>query len=399
MDEIQNLSNQYHFNVYRRLPVVITKGRGTKVWDNQGKKYTDFLAGISVNALGHNHPSVVKAIRNQAGKLIHVSNIYYNEPQARLSELLCKISGFEKVFFCNSGLETNEAVIKLARRYGVKNNRKGDIISFTNCFHGRSIASITMGGEKYKKGFGPFPDGFKRIPFNETDPLQANINQETLAVFVEPIQGEGGVIPAKPEFMKELGRLCKQYNVLLVSDEIQTGLGRTGKMFGYQHYSVRPDVITIAKSLGGGIPIGAVLTNPDIAGLFEFGDHGTTFGGNPLACASSLAFLSTILENNLIEQANATGNYFMNKLQSDIFGLPGVKDIRGKGLMIGIEMEYPCRPIVEKMLDKGFLINCTSEKILRFLPPLIISAKEIDSMIRALKRCIILMKAKIEILQ
>jgi predicted acetylornithine/succinylornithine family transaminase len=391
MDEIRQLSDRYHFNVYRRLPVVFSRGKGSKIWDTQGRKYIDFLAGISVNSLGHNHPEVLKAIRQQATKLIHISNIYYSEPQTRLAELLCRISGYEKVFFCNSGLEANEAAIKIARRFGVKNNKSGNIFSFTNCFHGRSISGITMGSDKYKKGFGPFPEGFGKITFNDTGDLRNKINHDSIAVFVEPVQGEGGIIPATPEFMRELVRLCRENNVLLICDEIQCGIGRTGKFFAFEHFNIRPDIVTVAKSLGGGIPIGAVITDKNIAELFEPGDHGSTFGGNPLACASSHAVLSVIQNENLIERVRITGNYFLNALKSGISGLPGVREIRGIGLMLGVEMEYPCRPLVEKMLEKGFLINCTSEKTLRFLPPFIISTREIDVMLRALKMCILAM--------
>jgi acetylornithine/N-succinyldiaminopimelate aminotransferase len=392
MEDIQHLADQYHFNVYRRLPVVLSKGKGTRIWDLNGKKYIDFLGGISVNSLGHNHPAIVRAIRTQAGKLIHVSNIYYNEPQAKLAELLCKTSQFEKVFFCNSGLEANEAAIKLARRFGVKHNKKGEIISFTNCFHGRSVANIAMGEEKYKKNFGPFPGGFKKLIYNDLAGLKSNIDNDTIAVFVEPVQGEGGIIPAQKIFMQELKRMCEQNNVLLVCDEIQSGLGRTGKLFGYEHFDIRPDVITIAKSLGGGMPIGALLTNKSHAELFESGDHGSTFGGNPLACAAAYATLSVILEQDLIQTSRVTGDYLLQSLKSGIGELPGVKDIRGLGLMVGVEVEYPCRPIVEKMLGYGFLINCTADKTLRFLPPFIISNKEIDSMIRALKKSILSMQ-------
>ena len=383
MTDIRELSEQFHFNVYRRFPVVLVKGTGTKLQDSNGREYTDFVAGISVNALGYSHPDIVAAIKNQADKLIHISNGYYSEPQTLLAELLCKISGFGKVFFCNSGLEANEAAVKIARRFGHKNNKKGKIVSFTNCFHGRSLASITLGSEKYQKNFGPLPEGFMKLPYNDTEALRTGINDDTIAVFVESVQGEGGVVPAKQEFMNELQELCRKHNVLMICDEIQTGLGRTGRLFGFQHYNLKPDLVTLAKSLGGGIPLGAVLSGPEVASLLSYGDHGSTFGGNPMACASALAAVSVI--NDMIPQASKTGEYFLKELRSNLGDVKGIKDIRGLGLMIGVELEYPGRPVVEKMLERGFLINCTAEKTLRFLPPLIISEGEIDDLISNLK--------------
>jgi acetylornithine/succinyldiaminopimelate/putrescine aminotransferase len=249
-----------------------------------------------------------------------------------------------------------------------------------------------MGSEKYRKGFGPFPGNLQTIPFNDVAALRSTLNDDTIAVFVEPVQGEGGIIPARQDFMTELEQLCRQHEILLICDEIQCGMGRTGKFLAHRHYGIRPDVVTLAKSLGGGIPIGAVITDEKYSALFEPGDHGSTFGGNPLACAAAMAVLSTLINENMIEKVAVTGQYFMNTLKSELAGSPGVKDIRGIGLMIGVEMEYPCRPLVEKMLDKGFLINCTSEKTLRFLPPYIISRKEIDMMVAALKDTILVTK-------
>ena len=384
MDHIQEKEKSFHFDLYRRLPVSLVKGKGTRVWDAQNKEYIDFLAGIAVNALGHSHPDMIKALHTQADKLIHVSNIYYNEPQAILAESLSDISSFERSFFCNSGLEANEAAIKLARKYGVNQNKKGPIISFSNSFHGRSIASISLGGKKLQNGFGPLPEGFLQLPYNDIDSIENNINKETIAVFIEAIQGEGGIIPATNKFMTRLDELCRKNKVLLIFDEIQTGFGRTGKLFGYQHFNVLPDIITLGKALGGGFPIGAVLTSDKISKNFEYGDHGTTFGGNPLACAVANAVLATILKENLIQNAEVMGESLISKLQS-LKKISIVKDIRGKGLMAGVELSIPCRPIVIKMLHKGYLINCTAEKTLRFLPPLIITESEIDGMIESLE--------------
>ncbi len=389
MDEVQKTEKAFHFDLYRRLPVTLVKGKGALVWDSKGREYVDFLSGIAVNVLGHQHPEIVKAIHEQAEKLIHVSNIFYNEPQANLARLLIEISDFERVFFCNSGLEANEAAIKLTRKIGNEKGKKGPIISFTRGFHGRSIASISMGSEKHQRGFGPLPEGFLKLPFNDSKSLQTHINENTAAVFVEAIQGEGGVIPAHPDFMETLQELCKKYDVLLVGDEIQTGFGRTGKLFGYQHYAVKPDMITVAKALGGGLPIGALLTSTTLSNYFEYGDHGTTFGGNPLACAASLATVNTILRENLVDKAGTIGQYFIEKLKPLKERIPQIKEIRGKGLMIGIELTFPCRPVVLNMLQKGFIINCTAENIIRLLPPLIITKKEIDRLIMKLEEAIL----------
>jgi len=387
-DEIQKTEKLFHFDLYRRLPVTLVRGRGTRVWDSTGREYIDFLSGIAVNILGHQHPEIVKAITEQAGKLIHVSNIFYNEPQAKLAKLLIEISDFEKAFFCNSGLEANEAAIKLARKTGYEKGKKGAIISFTNGFHGRSIASISMGSLKHQQGFGPLPEGFLKLPFNDQHVLRENINEDTIAIFVEAIQGEGGVNPAHVEFMETLQELCRKFDVLLIIDEIQTGFGRTGKLFGYQHYPVKPDMITLAKALGGGFPIGALLTSTSIASHFHYGDHGTTFGGNPLACATSLATIHTILKDNLIERASITGKYLFDKLDLLQKRIPQIREIRAKGLMVGIELTFPCRPLVLKMLQKGYIINCTAENTIRLLPPLIITKKEIDGLVSKLQEAI-----------
>jgi acetylornithine/N-succinyldiaminopimelate aminotransferase len=389
MDEIQKTEKSFHFDLYRRLPVTLVRGKGSHVWDTDGREYIDFLSGIAVNALGHSHPAIVNAIKDQADKLIHVSNIFYNEPQARLAELLIRISDFERVFFCNSGLEANEAAIKLTRKIGSERGKKGPVISFTSGFHGRSIASITMGSAKHQQGFGPLPQGFLKLPYNDIASLKENVNDDTVAVFVEAIQGEGGVNPASMDFMFSLQELCKKYGVLLVGDEIQTGFGRTGKLFGYQHYNMMPDMITVAKALGGGFPIGALLTSGTLSGYFKYGDHGTTFGGNPLACSASFATVNTILEENLPGKAAEMGDYILENLRPLRERIPQIREIRGKGLMIGIELTFPCRPVVLNMLSKGFIINCTAENIIRLLPPLIITKKEIDLLIINLGKAIL----------
>ena len=386
MDPIQELEKSYHFDLYRRLPVTLVKGKGIYVWDSNGDKYLDFLSGIAVNALGHSHPAIVKAIRSQSKKLIHTSNIYYTVPQARLAKLLCGLSGYERAFFCNSGLEANEAAIKLARKIGNQKGKKGPIVSFTGAFHGRSIASITMGSEKLQKGFDPLPAGFLKLPFNDIKAAEENINKDTTAVFVEAIQGEGGVIPAQKDFIKALHQHCKENDVLLIFDEIQTGFGRTGNLFGHMHFGVKPDIITVAKALGGGFPIGAVLTTNEISRGFTYGDHGTTFGGNPLACSVAEAVVTTIINKELIENAQKQGMYLMARLEKITRKLSIVNEVRGIGLMVGIELKVPCRPIMIKMLERGFLVNCTAEKTIRLLPPLIVRKREIDSLVKNLYR-------------
>jgi acetylornithine/N-succinyldiaminopimelate aminotransferase len=384
MESIQDLEKSYHFDLYRRLPVTLVKGKGIHVWDSNGKQYVDFVSGIAVNALGHCNPAMIKAIKKQSKKLIHTSNIFYTAPQARLARLLSRISGFEKTFFCNSGLEANEAAIKLVRKAGNLKGKKGPIITFSGAFHGRSIASITMGSDKLQQGFGPLPEGFLRLPFNDTDALQKNINEDTTAVFVEAVQGEGGVVPASPEFMDALQELCKKNKVLLVFDEIQTGFGRTGHLFGYMNYNIKPDIITIAKALGGGFPIGAVLTSDEISRNFEYGNHGTTFGGNPLACSAAISVVKTIMDQGLVANAQKKGSYLFSRLEKMATELPIIKEVRGKGLIAGIELIIPCRPIVLKMLERGCLVNCTVENTLRLLPPLIVKKKDIDYIIKNL---------------
>lgn len=386
MDSTQELEKTYHFDLYRRLPITLVKGKGIYVWDSKGDKYLDFLSGIAVNALGHSHPAIIKAIRSQSQRLIHTSNIYYTVPQARLAKLLCGLSGFERVFFCNSGLEANEAAIKLARKIGNQKGKNGPIVSFTGAFHGRSIASITMGSEKLQKGFGPLPEGFLKLPFNDLKAVKENINKETIAVFVEAVQGEGGVIPAEKDFITALHQHCKENDVLLIFDEIQTGFGRTGNLFGYMHYGVKPDIITVAKALGGGFPIGGVLTTDEVSRGFSYGDHGTTFGGNPLACSVAETVVATIINKELIENAQKQGLYLLSRLEKIARKLPVIKEVRGMGLMVGIELEVPCRPIMIKLLERGFLVNCTAEKTIRLLPPLIVRKREIDSLIKNLYR-------------
>ena len=287
-DKIQSLYDDKHFHTYRRFPLTLIKGRGTRVYDTEGKSYLDALAGIAVNNVGHCHPKVVQAIKEQAENLIHISNLYYNIPQSTLANLLTEVSGFDRVFFCNSGLEANEGALKIARKFGAEHGKTGPVIYFSGCFHGRSIATVTMGKEAFQNGFGPLPDGFKQLPYNDIDALD-QIDDSTKAIFLECIQGEGGIHIGKKDFISKVGKICKEKNILLVVDEIQTGMGRTGKMFAYEHFNIEPDVVTLAKGLGSGLPIGAILAKEDVAKIIQPGDHGSTFGGNPVACAAAIA--------------------------------------------------------------------------------------------------------------
>lgn len=383
-------SQRYLFNTYNRFPVVLVKGRGAKVWDSEGKEYLDFLGGIAVNILGHCHPKIVVAIQKQAQRLIHVSNFYHIEPQIKLAKLLVKNSFADKVFFCNSGAEANEAAIKLARKYSKENYGEGryEIISTINSFHGRTFASLTATGqEKFQKGFEPLVPGFKHIPFDDADALKTAIDKQTCAVILEPIQGEGGVRLPSDDYFKNVRQICDENNLLLILDEVQTGMGRTGKLFAYEHYGIKPDIMTLAKGLGGGVPIGALLAIEKVTSAFQPGSHASTFGGNPLVCASAIATLDTILEDGyLLDHCRRLGRYFREQLLKiklkyhDI-----VLDVRGKGLIIGMELTKDGAPFVKECLEHGLLINCAAGNVLRFTPPLIIKEDEIDKSIDILK--------------
>ncbi|MDZ7715602.1 MAG: aspartate aminotransferase family protein [Balneolaceae bacterium] len=374
----QEITNRYHLDVYNRFPITLVKGKGTRVWDDDGNEYLDALAGIAVNSIGHCHPNVVKAIQEQAEKLMHISNFYYSEPQARLVELLAKVSGLDRVFLCNSGAESIEAALKLARKYGKVNKKQGPVITMDNAFHGRTMATISMGMEKYSKGYDPLLSGFMEIPMNDIQALEKAFEQNPLALILEPIQGSGGLHIVSPEFADKVQELCRQHNTLLIIDEVQTGMGRTGKMFGFEHFELEPDIISCAKAMGGGFPVGAMMAKESVASAMKHGDHGTTYGGNPLACAAAFAALQTIREDNLPDEASKKGSYLINQIREKTKGLDCIHDIRGKGLMIGVELSFPGRPVVEEMLQRGVLSNCTHGNVMRLVPPLIISSQEID---------------------
>ena len=382
------LSEQYVANTYARYPVLLVRGKGTRVWDLEGEEYLDFVSGLAVCNLGHCHPKVVKAIQDQAEKLIHVSNFYYIEPQIQLASLLCKHSFADKVFFCNSGAEANEGAMKLARKYAKEKMGKDrhEIITMERSFHGRTLATLTATGqEKFHKGYEPLMPGFKYVPFNDIGAVKNAIDSKTCAVMLEPIQGEGGVNCPSEGYLKALREICDKKGLLLIFDEVQVGMGRTGKLFAYEHDEVEPDMLTLAKSLAGGVPIGALLIKRGIADSFKPGDHASTFGGNPLATAAGVAALTTILEEGMLENCQKMGDYFISQLEEIKKKFPFVKEVRGKGLILGMELKIDGSSIVKEMLKKKILINCTMGNVLRFLPPLIVTKEEIDRVIKTLE--------------
>ncbi len=379
--DVAALTDQYVARTYARAPIALVKGKGTKVWDADGKEYLDFLAGIAVNGLGHCHPAVVRAIRQQSQQLLHVSNLYHIAPQSELARELCRHSFADRVFFCNSGAEANEAAIKLARRYGAeKLGGKYEILSAHDSFHGRTLATLTATGqEKVRAGYDPLPTGFRQIPYNDLKAVEEGIDADkTVAVLVEPIQGEGGVKVPGEGYLRGLRELCDQRRLLLIFDEVQTGMGRTGRLFGYEHFGIEPDIMTLAKSLGGGLPMGAMLAREDVAQSFGPGSHASTFGGNPLVCSVGLAVIKTLLEGGVLNHCMQMGDYLVRRLESLKKRFSFVREIRGRGLMIGVELEMEGNKIAESCMQEGLLLNCTAYKVLRLVPPLTIKKSELD---------------------
>jgi acetylornithine/N-succinyldiaminopimelate aminotransferase len=375
-------------NTYARQPVAFVRGEGVYVWDEDGKRYLDAVAGVAVNTLGHGHPGLVKAISEQAAAIIHSSNLYRIKRQEELADQLCGLSGMDKVFFCNSGCEANEAAIKLARLYGhSKGIANPTIIVTEKSFHGRTMATLSAtGSRKIQAGFEPLLSGFARVPFNDIAAIRqvASTNQDVVAVLVEPLQGEGGVNVAAADFLVELRNICDEFGLLMMLDEVQTGIARTGTWFAFQHSGVMPDVMALAKGLGAGVPIGACLARGAAADVFKPGNHGSTFGGNPLACAAALATLEAVQQQSLRENAEKVGAYLRSGLKEMLADAAGVMDIRGQGLMIGIELDRPCGDIVAKMRERGFLVNVTADKVIRLVPPLIFSQSNADELMPAL---------------
>jgi acetylornithine/N-succinyldiaminopimelate aminotransferase len=382
-EEIMQLYYEYVMPTYTKSPVVLVRGKGIKAYDIEGREFLDFFPGWAVSGLGHCHPAVVKAIREQAKKMIHVPNNYYNELQGLLAKKIIESSFDGKVFFCNSGAEAVESAIKLARKFGYPS--RYEIITMEESFHGRTLAAITATGQpKYQEGFAPLPQGFVYAPFNDLEAVRSKITDKTAAIMLEPIQGEGGINVASEEFLAGLKKICDEKNILLIFDEIQTGIGRTGKMYCYQHYKLTPDVMVLAKTLGGGFPIGAMVAGRKIADVLQPGTHASTFGGNPLACAASLAAFEAIEKGKLADKAVKRGRYLYNRLSLLKKDFPFVKLIRGKGLMVGIELEIEGKRIVDRCIEKGLLINCTQKKILRVMPPLTVKNADIDAAVAIL---------------
>jgi acetylornithine/N-succinyldiaminopimelate aminotransferase len=379
-------------NTYNRLPVAFTHGKGAWLYGDDGKEYLDALAGIAVNGLGHGHPKLVRALADQAGKLIHTSNIYRVREQEQLADRLCAISGMQEVFFGNSGAEANEAALKLVRFYGHKHdNPQAQTIVMQDAWHGRTLATLAAtGSQKARKGFDPLPSGFIQVPYNDIEAVEraAAADPRVLAVWLEVLQGEGGINVADRTYVRALRELCDRRGWLLMIDEVQSGTGRTGKWFGFQWSDVEPDVVTVAKGLGSGVPIGAIATTRRGVGVFGPGNHGTTFGGGPFACRAGLETLRILEEENLLANAAAQGERMRNSLARGLAGVPGVVAIRGKGLMIGVELDRPCGELASMALQAQLLINVTQDSVIRLLPPLIIDEREADEIVARLVPCV-----------
>ena len=378
--EIIDLNNQYLCQTYARYPVAFVRGEGCKLWDAEGKEYLDLFASLAVMNLGQCHPAVVKAVQEQVATLTHISNLHHTVPQARLAELLCKNSFGDKVFFCNSGAEANEASIKLARKYGVdKRDGRYEIITVLGSFHGRTMATIAATGqEKVRQGFGPVLEGFRYVAYDDLAAMEAAVSEKTIAILVEPILGEGGVVIPQPGYLKGVRDICDRHGLLLIADEVQVGIGRTGTLFAYEHTGIEPDIMPLAKALGGGIPVGAMVARAEVAESLSLGSHGSTFGGNAVACAAGVAVIETLLNDGVLENCQKMGAYFLSKLQvlKDKFSF--ITEVRGQGLILGAELDRDGADIATICLEEGLLINCAAGKVLRFIPPLIVTKDEID---------------------
>lgn len=388
-EEIFAKDKSDYLPVFARYNIVLDHGDGPYVYDTKGKKYIDFLAGIAVNVVGHNYKPLVDAVSQQASKMIHCSNLYYTEVQVEAAEKLKKLSGMDKVFFGNSGAEANEGAIKLARKYATNiDPEKIQIISALHSFHGRTLATLTATGQDhYHHGFGPLPAGFDYVPYNDIQALEAKMSDKTCAVMLEAIQGEGGVHVPDPDYLPKVRALCDKYNAVLIFDEVQCGMGRTGTFFGCQQFGVKPDIVTLAKGLAGGVPVGAFMATDKVASAFHAGDHGSTFGGNPLACAAACVVLDALIDGNLMENAKEIGAYLQSKFEEYKAKYPNlIKEVRGRGLILGMELTRPGREIANECLDYGAIINCTAGNVLRFVPPLNITKAHVDELISVLDK-------------
>ena len=389
IEQIMSLGKENVMNTYGRLPMALVKGMGTKVWDSEGKSYLDFVTGLAVTSLGHSHPEIVNTLKEQAEEILHTSNLYWIPNQVKLAKLLTDHSFADKVFFCNSGAEANEGAIKLVRKYAKQNygEEKFKIVSLKNSFHGRTLATLTATGQfKYHQGFAPLPEGFSHIEADNLAELEQAVNHETAAVIVEPIQGEGGVYPIKKEYLLSIKALCEKYGALLIFDEVQCGLGRTGKLFAYEWLGVTPDIMTLAKALGNGVPIGAVLASAKAAESFQPGDHASTFGGNHLATAVGCKVMEIMTQEGFLSEVVSKSSYLKDKLQelADTFKLSGT--VRGMGFMLGLPVPEKGPEIVQYCLKEGLLINCVGGTTLRFLPPLTVSVLEMDQALAILEK-------------
>lgn len=389
MDKIKGLYEEYVLPTYTRQDLCLVKGKGVWVEDTQGKKYLDFFPGWAVSGIGHCHPRVIKRMREQMKRILHVSNNFYNEVQPVLAKKIIEHSFPGKVFFCNSGAEANEGAIKLARKYGHPTGRF-EVITMERSFHGRTLATLTATGQdKVKTGFSPLVEGFKHVPFNDIEALREAVSARTVAIMFEPIQGEGGINVADEKYMEAVACLCREKKLLLIMDEVQTGMGRTGKMFGYQHYKVEPDVITLAKSLGGGLPIGALVVNEKHKGVLTAGSHASTFGGSPIVCAAALGVFEAIEEDNLLDNTVKMGKYLVSKIAGLKKKNKMVKDVRGKGLMLGVVLDKEdASAITDICIAEGLLINCTQKNILRIMPPIVVKKKDIDMAVKKLEKAL-----------
>jgi acetylornithine/N-succinyldiaminopimelate aminotransferase len=381
-------ASPHTMNTYGRVPIALSHGQGLRVWDVNGKAYLDALAGIAVNTLGHNHPKLVPALQDQVAKIIHSSNYYHVPNQEKLAAKLVELSGLTNVFFCSTGLEANEAALKLARKFGHDRGiERPEIVVYEKAFHGRSIATLSAtGNEKVQKGFGPLVEGFIRVPLNDIHALKAATegNKNVVAVFFETIQGEGGINAMRIDYLQQVRKLCDERNWLLMIDEVQCGMGRTGKWFAHQWAGIKPDVMPLAKGLGSGVPIGAVVAGPKAADIFQPGNHGTTFGGNPLAMRAGVETIRIIEEDGLLENAARVGAHLKSALERELGGLKGVKEVRGQGLMIGVELDRPCSVLTTRAAEAGLLISVTADTVIRLVPPLIITQAEADEIVSLL---------------
>jgi acetylornithine/N-succinyldiaminopimelate aminotransferase len=387
--EIVELAHANLINTYGCMPLAFVRGSGVYLYDAEGNRYLDFFCGLAVTSLGHGNPRVVNAIKDQADKLTHVCNVFHTEPMARLAARIGKAFGDGRVFFANSGAEANEAALKLARRWGHGNGGRFEFIATQGSFHGRTFATLSATGqEKYHLGFLPLVPGFKLVPYDDIAAIERSISDQTVAVMVEPIQGEGGVVVPQPDYLARLRDLCDRAKLLLIVDEVQTGMGRTGKLFGYQHSGIKPDIITLAKALGGGVPIGAMVAKAEIAAVLTPGTHGSTFGGNPIACAAALGVFDALEQDGAIANAAEVGGYLIKRLREIAKECPNVREVRGAGMIIGVVLNHPAKPAVDACFAERLIVNGTADNVLRLLPPLILTRAEADAGLAIIERAI-----------